>query len=563
MITLWRRLAAVCVLLAAVLTAPLAEAQGRRIALVVGNAHYQNLPELATPGEDASRMAEALRRLGFEVTLLSDVSDSMFRAMLDVVASQAKGADAVVFYYAGHAYQIAGENHLLPVEARPDATAPSAGTWSMSEILGKLQSTGATTLVFLDACRTNPLGASVGGDGLAAMDGANGTFVAFATRPGQVSYDKGTGEVSPFAAALLTHIETPGIGISDLMIRVRRDVEAATVGRQVPWDQSSLREPFAFAGTPPAAPGAGEGDEVDPFAELEIVADDSLFASLGATETLPAAPEPVLVREAPATDPVTEAPAPEPAPELAPVVEAPKPEPAPETVPVVEAPAPAPAPVLKTATLAALGGTAAPLAAVSGADALSSRRELARLVAGTAPLRLGAGDEGAPATELPRLAMVTAAERTRIIGMSPQAEPVPGSDPATAALPAPSPEDLPRAVQEELARVGCYGQGIDGDWGGGSRAALKGYYDAKKTTPVEPLDPTEALWRQLKAEPAGICKEAVAAAPKPAAKKPAAKKPAATKPAAAKPKPAAKPAPKPAEKKGVTCKFMVVAIVCK
>ena len=125
------------------------------------------------------------------------------------------------------------------------------------------------------------------------------------------------------------------------------------------------------------------------------------------------------------------------------------------------------------------------------------------------------------------------------------------------------PEDLPRAVQSELKRVGCYGNTVDGDWGAGSRAAMDAYYAAKKQD-VGGEDPTEALYRTLLAEGDTVCIEE-ASAPQPAAPaKPSTKKPTASKPAAAKPaapKPAAPAAP--AAKPGVKCKFYGVAVICK
>jgi hypothetical protein len=573
MTVLWRRLAALAALVSAALfLAPMAEAQGRRLALVVGNAHYQSLPQLATPGEDASRMAEALRRLGFEVTLLSDVSDGMFEAMLNVVAEQAKGAEAVVFYYAGHAFQINGENFLLPVEAAPDPANPAASAWSMSDVLLRLQSSGATTLVFLDACRNNPVGASVGGDGLAPMDSAAGTFVAFATRPGQVSYDKGDGAVSPFAQALLTHIETPGLGISDMMIRVRRDVEAATVGRQVPWDQSSLRESFQFrpvVAETPDPPAATSGD--DAFAGLEIVEPETVVAA-ASSAPVPGGSDTPVVRAAPSAEPslpkVSSAPrVPAPGEDAGLTADVPDDAEGPATPPVK----------LEKLSLAALkdtGEAAAPVALGGGLriEAAAGPAWTPAIAARVSAVPPRADGLLAPHRAAVELASYAPKDRERLVPV-PDASAPAGEDPVTglpaAAKPAPLPEELPAAVQSELKRVGCYGLGVDGDWGGGSRSALKAYYEAKKQEPVEPLDPTEALWRTLSAEPEGVCKQPVAAAPKP--KKPAAAKPKTTTKTAAKPKtnwekPAAekpKAAPKqPAEKKGVKCKFMVVAIVC-
>jgi hypothetical protein len=124
-----------------------------------------------------------------------------------------------------------------------------------------------TNIVFLDACRDNPLVANLAKSmgtrsgaitrGLARVDAGVGTLIAFATQPGNVALD-GVGRNSPFAAALLKTIERPGLPISDVMISVRRQVLRETGNRQVPWDHSSMTGQFYFAApaakaTPPEA----------------------------------------------------------------------------------------------------------------------------------------------------------------------------------------------------------------------------------------------------------------------------------------------------------------------
>ncbi|HSF63553.1 MAG TPA: caspase family protein, partial [Paracoccaceae bacterium] len=132
--------------------------------------------------------------------------------------------------------------------------------------IAQLQDRKRQTLIFLDACRNDPLPQQVRGtgaqaDGLARLQTGVGTFVAFATEPGGVSYD-GTGDSanSPFTSAILRNIEEPGMSISDMMIKVRNDVEDATGRLQTPWDQSSLREQFYFK---PAEEAKQELSEAD------------------------------------------------------------------------------------------------------------------------------------------------------------------------------------------------------------------------------------------------------------------------------------------------------------
>ena len=509
-------------------------AMADRIALVVGNARYEHIPPLATPDNDTRAVAEALRRLGFEVTLLSDVSTSMFNVVLDAFAKDAQGADAVLFYYAGHAFQDGGVNRLVPVGAALDrAEGLAQETWSMDDIAARIGGSGAT-LIFLDACRTSPVapalrGAGAAAQGLAEFDTPAGTFVAFSTRPGAVSFDQGTGPHSPFAEAFLDQVERPGQSVSDLMIRVRNDVEVATVGRQVPWDQSSLRAQFYFAGqggVPDVPASGGEAAAADADAALQALMNDIVT-----DDTLVLGPAP---GAAPAAPPV------------APVM----------AEPVV--PPPAPAVVAPPAPLR--------LAAAHGA------RPAIQAIAGGRAVQAGGAPSATRAAPQPHLAPVSGAAPaprvpgTSVSGMDPSA---PAAGLVVAPVPGvPTPEELPRVLQAALKRVGCYRQGVDGDWGQGSRNAVRRYFDAKKAAVTDAdLEPTEALWRGLNAETGQVCapppapvvaKKAPQKA-KPAVKAPVRKAAAVKKPAVAKP-PAA---PAPAAKKQVKCTFLVVAIVCK
>ena len=90
------------------------------------------------------------------------------------------------------------------------------------------------------------------GKGLAEVKTGVGTFIAYSTQPGNVALD-GTGRNSPFASALVKHIKAPGQPLTAVMVGVRKEVLAATKGRQVPWDHSALIGNFYFV-PPKAAP---------------------------------------------------------------------------------------------------------------------------------------------------------------------------------------------------------------------------------------------------------------------------------------------------------------------
>jgi hypothetical protein len=241
------------------LASGLSEAEARRLALVVGNSDYTTVSPLKNASRDARDVAEALKRLGFEVTLLTDVKAGDFWDKVDAFATDAETADSTVFFYSGHAFQMSGVNYLVPVDAQLQSReAIRTETWNLDGIIARLQARQRQTLIFLDACRNDPLPQSVRGsgqaDGLARLQTGAGTFVAFATEPGAVTYD-GAGDApnSPFTTALLKNLEAPGLSVSDMMIKVRNEVEEATLRRQTPWDQSSLREQFYFSAPPAAA----------------------------------------------------------------------------------------------------------------------------------------------------------------------------------------------------------------------------------------------------------------------------------------------------------------------
>ncbi|MBZ9810884.1 MULTISPECIES: caspase domain-containing protein [unclassified Mesorhizobium] len=219
-----------------------------RLAIVIGNSNYQSsrLEHLPNAVNDATRLSESLKRLNFEVLTGTDLSSEGFSKLLREADARLPTVSAVLIFYAGHGVQLNGENYLLPVDT-PDPESLeklTATAIKLNDVIARFGRRDRQTFIFLDACRNNPLGAG-SGNGLAQVEVGENTFVAFATQPGNVTADGG-GENSPFTVALLKNLEIPGLSISDMMIRVRNETEALTVGRQVPWDQSNLREQFYF-----------------------------------------------------------------------------------------------------------------------------------------------------------------------------------------------------------------------------------------------------------------------------------------------------------------------------
>lgn len=222
----------------------------RRVALVLGNSHYQHAATLANPVRDAQAVADLLRRLDFQVVSGFDQTKEQMQATISLFARDVRGADVALFYYAGHGLQVSGSNYLLPVDAAlEDETSLDFEAVRVDFILRQMGRETGVRLVFLDACRDNPLaevlarsGGITPGSGLAEIpieNGGAGTLVAFATSPDQVAYD-GIGDHSPFSAALLAHLGDANVSVTEAMNRVTSDVFKATDGRQRPWLNVSL-----------------------------------------------------------------------------------------------------------------------------------------------------------------------------------------------------------------------------------------------------------------------------------------------------------------------------------
>ena len=92
---------------------------GKRVALVLGNSAYQNVPRLTNPANDAALMAETFKKAGFDVVVSKqDLGALETRRVLRDFSDSAADAEIAVIYYAGHGIEIDGTNYLIPVDAK-------------------------------------------------------------------------------------------------------------------------------------------------------------------------------------------------------------------------------------------------------------------------------------------------------------------------------------------------------------------------------------------------------------------------------------------------------------
>jgi len=214
----------------------------RRVALVIGNAAYADSP-LTNPGNDARDMAQALTRIGFNVTMLTDRNRAQMTQAIRNFGLAAAGAETALFYFAGHGVQVRGKNYLIPTGQRfADEGEVEADAVDVNTVLGRMeQARASVSVVILDACRNNPLardGRNVA-RGLARMEAPSGALVAFAAQPGAEAID-GSGRNGLYTKYLLRHIETAGLTAEQMFKRVRADVERESGRRQSPREETSL-----------------------------------------------------------------------------------------------------------------------------------------------------------------------------------------------------------------------------------------------------------------------------------------------------------------------------------
>ena len=273
--------------------------ESKRLALVIGNSAYREVGALANPVNDATDIAKKLKALKFDVLLATNADHAKMTDMLDEFSRRLTRDHVGLVFYAGHGITINSQSFLVPVDVPAEIEVDEKGELSEQKLHAHLISiawmlapleSSRVGIVFLDACRTNaaepsggvrlrvlsadtkravPIMRGTGSVQVKPSPYSAGVFRAYATQLDNVASD-GAGRNSPFTKALLKHIETKGISIQELMIRVRKSVMEDTKNQQVPWEEAALNDVFYFV-TPsvtlpmgvapkaPTTPSAGGG----------------------------------------------------------------------------------------------------------------------------------------------------------------------------------------------------------------------------------------------------------------------------------------------------------------
>src|SRR5262245_1417633 len=231
----------------------------KRVALVIGNADYRHAGKLINTINDATDMGAALTALGFQVLDGFDLDKVALDRKVREFATALEGAEAGVFFYSGHGLQVAGQNYIVPIDAALTTAAALELEMLRLDVVHRImERLTNTNILFLDACRNNPLARNLAqamgtrsvdvAKGFAPTQAGLGTPLAFSTEPDNVALD-GSGRNSPFTGPLVQHIATSKDDLNTILMSVRTQVVKETQGRQVPWEHSSMMARFYFSPT--------------------------------------------------------------------------------------------------------------------------------------------------------------------------------------------------------------------------------------------------------------------------------------------------------------------------
>jgi hypothetical protein len=224
----------------------------KRVALVIGNSNYANVPKLPNPSRDAISVGQMFRDAGFDnVDVIVNVSNLEFKRAVRKFELDADQADIAVVFYAGHGIEIGGTNYLIPVDAKlaSDRDAEDEAI-TLERMVSSADGASKLRVIILDACRDNPFPSLMRRDRKAsnrvvssglgkAEPTSTDTLIAYAAKAGSTAED-GDGQHSPFTSAILKNLTTPGLDIRLAFGRIRDEVMRVTGSRQEPFVYGSL-----------------------------------------------------------------------------------------------------------------------------------------------------------------------------------------------------------------------------------------------------------------------------------------------------------------------------------
>ena len=236
-----------------------------RVALVIGNDSYPSEP-LRNAVNDARAVAKTLTDLGFKVVVKTNADINTMRSAAVEFSRLLEGANAAVFYYAGHGIQYRDKNFLIPVDAKLTSEAEIVyHALEVGQILENMDDAKVRfKFIVLDACRNNPFRNVFSSTGLAKLSKVPpGTIISYAAAAGSVAADSATdGENGLYTKHFLKEVRDMRVPAGEMFARVQTAVATESRNLQLPEVYSTPlpRGAFVFAdrggGTTTASAGA-------------------------------------------------------------------------------------------------------------------------------------------------------------------------------------------------------------------------------------------------------------------------------------------------------------------
>jgi hypothetical protein len=218
------------------------------LALVIGNEEYTSPNELNNAVYDATEMANVFKRLDFDVIEKYNIKANENAQVLENFESQVESYDATIFYFAGHGFEVDGDNYLAATDCQLTGKGKyhfDRNSIRLNEILYIFKKyPNKINIIIIDACRKSFSRSS--NVGFSPVQAPKGTFLAFSTSPNEGAIDGGFKGHSVYTGALLEYIGREGVFVEELFKKVRKTVHNLTDGKQTTWEHTSLIGDYYF-----------------------------------------------------------------------------------------------------------------------------------------------------------------------------------------------------------------------------------------------------------------------------------------------------------------------------
>jgi WD40 repeat protein len=219
---------------------------GNGIALLIGNSQYES-GKLTQPVNDATDLAKALKKLGFQVILKTNLSNQQInQASIEFTNCLKKSRGIGLFYFSGHGTQVKSywkrENYLIPINNRNilDQVDVKRNAFAVNNLLARLKRVNnQANIIILDASRKNPYPGGRGG--LASIRNTGHSLIAYTAYKNKTIRKINNQRNSLYIKLLLKELKTTKPQrVKTIFDNVNKAVRV--YGYQWPYRQISLRK---------------------------------------------------------------------------------------------------------------------------------------------------------------------------------------------------------------------------------------------------------------------------------------------------------------------------------